>query len=672
MTVHLPFLSFKRLNPKRLVLAFAFAVFGIGDTHAQTPFTVEVIGPDTVCLPLGAPVQFHAVRTDTFAPFWGFWSVTGAQSVGGGFATRTFSISDTAPGIATIYFMAIDSMNTANRVYDTLTVVFQVCAPPALPIYHHGNVCVGNSNYYYSNNGQTRDSSLVAVWDMGDGSTYQRQYGSGVSHAYSQAGTYQISLCMINTMLQDTICSTDSVTVQAQCTDSLSGRLFADNNNNGRFDSGDTPLAGYPVTIDPGGTIVFSDSNGYYSLALPYGTYTVTAPSIPGYVLNSPAPGIYTFQLYGFGSYNQGDFGYISLSPSLDLAVELAVSPPPRPGFTHCVNAYFSNISNVQTSGTVTIQYDSKATFQSAYPSANSSHNATNRTVTWTFSNLAPGSLRERVFACFSLPPNTPLGAIITSYAEITPITGDVNPANNRDTLLRTVVGSYDPNDKSVDQPLVIQGNEWLGYTIRFQNTGTDTAFNVVVRDTLDPNLDLSTFEMLGASHPVELSINSNKEAVWTFSNIMLPDSGANMELSQGHILYRVKAFYPLVPGTTIENAASIYFDSNSPIITNTTVNSIAFPLFFGENEGEEKELDIPGLQVFPNPASEEVSIIFQNDDQLQHHIRLTGADGKVLLQRTTSGSSVIFELKQLPVGMYFLHISNTEGMHTFKKLIKK
>jgi uncharacterized repeat protein (TIGR01451 family) len=115
--------------------------------------------------------------------------------------------------------------------------------------------------------------------------------------------------------------------------------------------------------------------------------------------------------------------------------------------------------------------------------------------------------------------------------------------------------------------------DDWFTYTIHFQNTGNAPAFNIRLRDTLDNNLDLSTFEMLGYSHPALVSINENVLTV-RFNNIMLPDSTTDYQGSMGYFQYRIKPLSNLPLGTQIENTAYIYFDYNAPIVTNTTQNN--------------------------------------------------------------------------------------------------
>jgi hypothetical protein len=71
---------------------------------------------------------------------------------------------------------------------------------------------------------------------------------------------------------------------------------------------------------------------------------------------------------------------------------------------------------------------------------------------------------------------------------------------------------------------------------------------------------------------------NPGRELVFTFENILLPDSTTNFEGSLGHVYFQVKPRAGLVPGTVIENTAAIYFDFNAPIITNTTFHTIRKP----------------------------------------------------------------------------------------------
>jgi hypothetical protein len=112
-----------------------------------------------------------------------------------------------------------------------------------------------------------------------------------------------------------------------------------------------------------------------------------------------------------------------------------------------------------------------------------------------------------------------------------------------------------------------------LTYRVNFQNTGTDTAFTVVIVDTLSSKHDILSFERGICSHPCEFEIYGNGILVWTFNNILLPDSAANEPESHGFVTYKVRTneMSAAEYGTQILNNAAIYFDFNPPVITNTT-----------------------------------------------------------------------------------------------------
>jgi uncharacterized repeat protein (TIGR01451 family) len=153
------------------------------------------------------------------------------------------------------------------------------------------------------------------------------------------------------------------------------------------------------------------------------------------------------------------------------------------------------------------------------------------------------------------------------------------------DEFCGIVVGSFDPNDKQgfpngVGETRDILPNEQLQYLIRFQNTGTAPAYTVVIRDTLDTDLDIFSVTPGASSHEYSFTMYGERVLQWTFNNIMLPDSFSNEEGSHGFITYTVNQAADLADGTQITNSAAIYFDSNEPVITNTTLHTINYCLF--------------------------------------------------------------------------------------------
>lgn len=149
-------------------------------------------------------------------------------------------------------------------------------------------------------------------------------------------------------------------------------------------------------------------------------------------------------------------------------------------------------------------------------------------------------------------------------------------------TGLQTITCAYDPNDKSVlpegtgiHHAVPIE-QDWLDYQIRFQNTGTDTAFNVLLVDRLSADLDWQSMEVLGTSHPLtNIFIQEDGELNFRYDHINLPDSGANMAGSNGYVRFRMRPLPDRPNLTEIHNTAEIYFDFNAPVITNTTLTTL-------------------------------------------------------------------------------------------------
>lgn len=140
---------------------------------------------------------------------------------------------------------------------------------------------------------------------------------------------------------------------------------------------------------------------------------------------------------------------------------------------------------------------------------------------------------------------------------------------------------AYDPNDKQVSPSRAEETNsnytqfdERLIYKVRFQNTGNDTAYNVLITDTLSPLLDPSSFEFISASHPTNVQARNDGVLNFYFSNIYLVDSLTNEPESHGYVSFSIKAYDDIAELDAIVNKAQIYFDLNQAIITNEVKNT--------------------------------------------------------------------------------------------------
>ncbi len=219
-------------------------------------------------------------------------------------------------------------------------------------------------------------------------------------------------------------------------------------------------------------------------------------------------------------------------------------------------------------------------------------------------------------------------------------------------------VGSFDPNDKQAvptgyDAEHYIGRGVALDYKIRFQNTGTDTAFTVVVRDTLSPWLDALSLRPGAASHPYTWQLLGSGVLEFRFDNILLPDSSTNLAASQGYVSFHIDQ-KPGVPlQTVIENQAAIYFDFNAPVLTNTTFHRVAekFVTVVGAWEPNAAFTEVSAA---PNPFNSETLLEIkglQNDDALT--LQITDLHGKVMAQMTSATQMFNIKKGDWPPGVY-------------------
>lgn len=172
---------------------------------------------------------------------------------------------------------------------------------------------------------------------------------------------------------------------------------------------------------------------------------------------------------------------------------------------------------------------------------------------------------------------------------------------------------SFDPNDKLVS-PLR-PGNftlfdEEIYYTIRFQNTGNDVAYDVKVVDTLSSAIDLSTIRILGSSHLelMQWDIVEDSILIFSFNSINLPDSTTSRDASMGYVTFSLRSVPGLDEYSEVLNTASIYFDSNPPIVTNTTSSILVSEIYVDEDlDGYFTDVDCADQDSTIHPGSVEI-----------------------------------------------------------------
>ncbi len=433
------------------------------------------------------------------------------------------------------------------------------------------------------------------------------------------------------------------------------GTVFLDANRNSAFDATEAGQGGLVVEAQPSGLFYTTQTAGHYAAITDLSGLTVSLPNPPRYHTAVPLnPTVAPFATYGNLSTGH-DFALQPLANQQDLTVSLTPITRARPGFAVRYRMTCRNIGTVPVAGAgLTLTHDPLL----AYVSTSQPATHTGQTLTVSLGTLAPGETRQVDVLC-QLNITAQLGHVLEATATLNPTTGDLTPADNTELDRLTVTGSYDPNDLAVNYatltlPQVQAAARPLDYTARFQNMGTDTAFTVVLRDTLPAAvLNLGTLQLLSASHTCSWRLAPGGVLTVTFPNIQLPHRAVNTLRSGGYVRFRVVPWVTLIEGDLIPNRVQIYFDFNPAITTNTALTVVGSPTGLPGATADE----LPG-GLWPNPATGTLHLTSEHPAGAALKLTLTDALGRTVRTATlpaTTGTTTdyTFDLHGLAPGLY-------------------
>lgn len=404
--------------------------------------------------------------------------------------------------------------------------------------------------------------------------------GAGGFHAYNLPGTYTIKQVLY-----------EGATVQDSVIDSFNYNycrtlpvyFYFDANNNCVADDNSYLYHNVTTEVDSNGvaidTIVTNSGFQYRALGVSGTIYRFKVIGFDnGLQLSCPTSGIVYDTITAFtNTYVPKFIGFnCTTSSALNLGITSTSLTCGRHFASGSINVNNSNCTSV--SAVVTMTFSPKYTFFSANPAPFS---VVGNTVTWHISSLTTYSSSSNWPAInYSLtvpgPWLIPGDTIYSSY-KITPYAGDVDTSNNFTQKVDTVVSSYDPNRITVSPRGFVIPCTPLTYAIDFENTGNAPAHNIAVVDTLSDNVDPSTIRLISSTAPVTVAVvnfGGHTLVKFDFAGINLPDS-SHHNACDGQVVFSVKAKQGLTDGTNIFNRASIYFDDNLPVLTNTIGNTI-------------------------------------------------------------------------------------------------
>ncbi|MEZ4880086.1 MAG: T9SS type A sorting domain-containing protein [Chitinophagales bacterium] len=453
-----------------------------------------------------------------------------------------------------------------------------------------------------------------------------------------------------------------NVTINTICDYNLGGAFYAlhgnitlDNNNNG-CDDNDSMFINAKIKISNGidSGFILADENGDFAMSFNEGTYTLT-PILenPEYYTISPSTTTITLPEDTIPQ----SFCVTPINNFNDLKINIIPTTPARPGFLNTYILIYRNQGTTTQSATVAFNYnEDKMDFITASLTPNST---TDGVVSFNINNLSPLAQGSIII---NMRINSPADNPAVNAGDTISVTAKISNADNTDErpfdnfaiLRQTVVGSYDPNDKTCLEGDIVTPDligKPVNYLIRFENTGTANAENIVITDYIDLNtFDINSLQIVDASHSCRTVISNGNKVQFVFDNIQLPFTEPD---KHGFVAFSINLLPNLQIGDSLKNDADIYFDFNLPITTNLAVSEInnSTPTAIKTNN------TIAGnLNLFPNPNKGQFTLNLDAKGSFPIHINIYDASGKAVYsnQYYHNNQSIIpININNLANGIY-------------------
>lgn len=444
----------------------------------------------------------------------------------------------------------------------------------------------------------------------------------------------------------------------------LNGTNRYDENNNG-CDAMDITFPNLKFNIASGTDIreFITDASGQYSYDVQAGNYTLTPqlenPSYFNVSPNTPVSVSFPTQASPFTQ------AYCITPNGVHHDLEVTIIPLSAaiPGFQTIYKIIYKNKGNQNELATLHFTFDD-AIVNVSYASLTPSQQNVGEFI-WNLGTVTPFQTGEIVLA-FNLnsPLDTPplnVGTVLNFSASINGLYTDETPSDNVFSLPQTVVNSHDPNEK-----VCLEGNQldesmighYVHYMIRFENTGTYPAQNIVVSDVIDATqFDVSSIQMVASSHNGYTRIKDNK-LEFIFENINLPFDDAH---NDGYVVFKIKTLPTLPLNSSISNTANVFFDYNAPIVTNTATSTFttmtASSFVFEE-----------AYSLSPVPAKETLTLTAKQPYTISS-LSVYNTLGQIMMLTTNPDNTI--NVSHLASGTYVLKITTDHGTSS-QKFIKE
>jgi hypothetical protein len=453
----------------------------------------------------------------------------------------------------------------------------------------------------------------------------------------------------------------------ATCAVDINGTVFNDLNADCIKNSPEISLPMVKILCTPIGGYKFTTISGAYQFILPTGIYN-TYQYIPVWFRQECPAFNFTDTLLTTGMTVTNDFA--DTGSVVDLYVNCNSVNVAEPGEIFIQSVFYGNNGTVSVSnGVIKVIHDSLVTFLSSIP-VPTNYNSITREIIYNVNvnGMGQSGSTGQIEINYQVPATLLAGSHLSFIDSIFPLSGDTLSLNNVDWCINTVYAPFDPNNievtpTGVDVPgYISQSDSVLKYTVHFQNTGNYYARYVKIEVQLDEDLDFSSLEFTGCTFPFTARLSLSGELVVEMNNIYLPDSNSDELNSHGYVAFKIKQLPNLSPGTPIDASAAIYFNYNTPVLTNVVLNTIT-----GVDDPIKQ---ISSLKVFPNPTSNSFMTEYSLDKSSPVKISLTDLSGRKVyeyyyVKESTGQHTHPIDVSKFSQGVYILSIES--GVETLR-----
>lgn len=459
-----------------------------------------------------------------------------------------------------------------------------------------------------------------------------------------------------------------------ECTDKIKLVAFIDANNNGIKDNDEENFnyGSFVYQLNNADTpIDIASANGTYTIydSNPANLYDFSYKINPENIAN------YSVSLTNFndinipmGSILQTLYFPVTVKQDYkDISITIIPVTEAVAGGSFTNKIVFTNTGTLMASGTLNFIKSSIATITNISQTGTT---LTDEGFTFNFSNLMPNETRT-IDVVMSLPQTINTDDILTSTAVISASSAKSSNGDNvtdsftnvqKVVTFRNTSGITEAHTEKI--PFNSFATEdYLTYTIRFQNTNTYNAISVRIENLLDTQLDPESIRVFSASHNYTIEKVNNK-ITFNFDYIYLVGAPQDEALSKGYVTFKIKLKPGFKAGDIIPNYAEIFFDNSTAVTTNTFNTEFVTQL---SNES----FTAQNIQLYPNPANNKVQISLNNTGENLKSIVFYDLVGKrvLSLSKLKANQSTI-DVSALAKGLYMVEITTDSNLKMVKKLV--